>query len=379
MLRSYHFFSIFAHIHVQLFLTMRKFISTILLVLLGAASSFAAEPIKNIIYLIGDGMGLTSASMMQIEGSYAPTIFDRADNVALITTYSNDNRVTDSAAAGTALATGHKTNNTYLGVSPDGTPLESLTTLAQRQDMATGVVVTTYLQHATPGAFYAHTTSRHDYNLITEQLAESNFDVAIGGGMELFRDVYGSEEAAIEHLMEQGFGVARTMEQLASEDGAQRVIALLADKEIGAYSGTYLADATREALRLVDLRDNDNGFVIMVEGSLIDGMGHGNDAQGMQAEMVSFMAAIEVAVEYAERNEGTLVVVTADHETGGMSVVSNNSDFNLSEQGVEYRFSTDGHSGVMVPVYLYGDGAERINGVLDNATLGAMLKSFISK
>lgn len=337
----------------------------------------AQQPVKNIILLIGDGMGIAPVAMMQLENRYQKTIFDEAENIALTKTYSLDNRVTDSAASGTALATGHKTNNTYLGVLPDGTELESLCAAASHKGKATGVVVTTYLQHATPAAFYAHTTNRHEYTLISRQLAESSLDVAIGGGMAEFVKAYGSEEAAIEELNKRGFDVARTVAELDGCTAERRTIALLADWEVGADSGDYLARATEKAISLLDERDNNNGFVLMVEGSLIDGMGHGNDAKAMQKEMQSFMLAVEAAVEYAERTPGTLVVVTADHDTGGMAIVSSNSDFNLSEQGVEYRWTTDGHSAEMVPVYLYGTGAELINGIIENAELGTKLKELL--
>lgn len=340
-------------------------------------SSAAQQPIKNIILLIGDGMGLAPVAMMQLENRYEKTIFDEAENIALTKTYSLDNRVTDSAASGTALATGHKTNNTYLGILPDGTHLESLCDAASHKGKATGVVVTTYLQHATPAAFYAHTTNRHEYRLISRQLAESSLDVAIGGGMEEFIKAYGSEEAAIAELNKRGFKVARTMEQLDGCTAERRTMALLADREVGADSGDYLARATEKAISLLDQRDNDNGFVLMVEGSLIDGMGHDNNAKAMQKEMQSFMLAVEAAVKYAGRTPGTLVVVTADHDTGGMAIVSNNSDFNLSEQGVEYRWTTDGHTAEMVPVYLYGTGAELINGIMENSELGAKLKELL--
>lgn len=356
---------------------MRKLYLLTALLVVFAFNATAQQPVKNIILLIGDGMGLAPVAMMQLENRYEKTIFDEADNIALTKTYSLDNRVTDSAAAGTALATGQKTNNTYLGVLPDGTGLESLCAAASRKGMATGVVVTTYLQHATPAAFYAHTTNRHEYTLISRQLAQSSLDVAIGGGMAEFIKAYGSEEAAIEELHSRGFNVARTMEQLDNCTAERRTIALLADWEVGADSGDYLAEATKKAISLLDQRDNDNGFVLMVEGSLIDGMGHGNDAKAMQKEMQSFMLAVEAAVEYARRTPGTLVVVTADHDTGGMAIVSSNSDFNLSEQGVEYRWTTDGHSAEMVPVYLYGTGAEHINGIVENSELGAKLKELL--
>ncbi len=330
-----------------------------------------AQEVKNIIFLIGDGMGLASASMMQLENNYAPTIFDEADNVALQKTYSLDNRVTDSAASGTALASGFKTNNTMLGQLPNGTNVESLMELAADIGKATGIVVTTYLQHATPGAFYAHVPSRHEYATISEQLLASDIDIAIGGGMAFFEERYNNRKKAVKAIAESGFTLVESLD--ADMDG-ERVLALLADKEIDNRTG-YLAKATTAAIN--HLSECEEGFVLMVEGSLIDGMGHGNDAKGQQGEMRDFMEAMEVAVAYAREHSDTLVVVTADHETGGLAIISGNADFNLSEQGVEYKWATGGHSGVMVPIYLYGMGAELINGVMENADLGKRLKELI--
>ena len=346
-------------------------------ILLIAFTAFAtlvtaeAQEVKNIIFLIGDGMGLASASMMQLENNYEPTIFDSADNIALQKTYSLDNRVTDSAASGTALATGFKTNNTMLGQLPDDTNPESLMELAADKGKATGLVVTTYLQHATPGAFYAHVPSRHEYATISEQLLASDIDIAIGGGMAFFKERYNNRKKATKAITESGFTL---VESLDVDMSGERILALVADKEIENRTG-YLAKATAMAIEHLD--NNDNGFVLMVEGSLIDGMGHGNDAKGQQGEMRDFMEAIEVAVAYAREHTDTLVVVTADHETGGLAIISGNADFNLSEQGVEYKWATGGHSGVMVPIYLYGTGAELINGVMENADLGKRLKELI--
>ena len=344
---------------------------------LGITTLFAEQPVKNIIYLIGDGMSIASVSMMQLVNQYEPTIFDHAENIALQKSYSADNRVTDSAASGTALASGHKTNNTYLGVLPDGTAVESLTELAKSKGKATGVIVTTYLQHATPAAFYAHIPSRHEYATISEQLLESTLDLAIGGGMAFFSERYGNEKKAQKAIDKAEWTLARTMEEVTQASAEDRVLALLADKEVGEKSGDYLSKATTKALELLERRGGDEGFVLMVEGSLIDGMGHGNDAIAQQEEMRSFMGAIEVAVEYAKSHPGTLVVVTADHGTGGLALVSANADFTLSEQGVEFRWCTGGHSGEMIPIYLYGTGAESINGIMENSDLGNKLKELI--
>lgn len=336
-------------------------------------TSVVAQDVRNIIFLIGDGMGVASVSMMQVENGYEPIIFDKAENVALQRTYSMDNRVTDSAASGTALATGFKTNNTCLGVMADGTAVESLMDVAKREGKRTGVVVTTYLQHATPAAFYAHIPSRHEYEAISEQLAASSLDVAIGGGMTFFNKIYG--DAVKKMLKKRGFTLAQNLDEVRGVEAGERVMALVAEGEVVNRNDGYLADATREALRLLDCEE---GFVLMVEGSLIDGMGHANDAQAQQLEMRGFMEAIEVAVEYAESHPETLVVVTGDHETGGLSIVSCDSNFCLSEQGVEYRWTTKGHSGVMLPIYLYGACAEQINGIMENSELGAKLHSMIS-
>ena len=329
-----------------------------------------AQEVKNIIFLIGDGMGLTSVSMMQLECNYEETIFDRADNIALQKTYSLDNRVTDSAASGTALATGAKTNNTVLGQLPDGTPLESLMEVASAKGKATGVVVTTYVQHATPAAFYAHVASRHDYTTISEQLLASPLDIAIGGGTAYFDERYSGRNEALKAIEESGFTLLESLDDALWCDAPRQLI-LLAEKEVEHRLG-YLASATTTALYHLEREGGRKGFVLMVEGA-----GHGNDAVGQQAEMRDFMEAIGVAVAYAKKHPNTLVVVTADHETGGLAIVSGNADFNLSEQGIEYRWATDGHSGEMVPIYLYGAGAESINGIMENAELGAALKELL--
>lgn len=355
---------------------MRRLLSLISAIAL-VSNIAIAQDIRNVIYLIGDGMGLASVSMMQLENRYEPTIFDRADNIALQKTYSLDNRVTDSAASGTALATGQKTNNTMLGQLPDGTRLETLMEAASKLGKATGVVVTTYVQHATPAAFYAHVASRHDYTEITRQLLASDIDIAIGGGIHFFDERYGGREQALKAITDSGFTLYDTLEA-AEVSTAPRQLVLVADKEVENRTG-YLERATTAALTHLEREGGDSGFVLMVEGSIIDGAGHGNDAEGEQAEMRDFMEAIEVAVAYADSHPDTLVVVTSDHETGGLSLVSSNSDFNLSEQGVEYRWTTDGHSGIMVPVYLYGAGSELINGVMENSELGAKLMAIVAE
>ena len=140
----------------------------------------------------------------------------------------------------------------------------------------------------------------------------------------------------------------------------------------------YLCDATKKALEiLTNNAGRKGGFLLMVEGSQIDSEAHANNAQGILAETRDFDRAVGAAMDYADAHPGTLVVVTADHETSGLSITSNETDFTLSDSGVGYHFGTTGHSGTMVPVYLYGTGAERINGVMDNTELSKKIQSLM--
>ena len=351
-----------------------KQIRLFLLVLLVAVTSCVAAPkseeVRNVIYLIGDGMGLSHASMLEIEEGYRPTAFDRAQSIALVSTRSANNRVTDSAAAGTALATGTKINNSALGLTPDSVELTTMMELARDRGMATGLVVTCYLQHATPAAFYANTPKRSRYDEITEQLLACNFDVLIGGGTRWMN------EERWRQVGEQGYTIARNEEELLAAT-SDRLFALLAEENLpkAPERGDYLPKATAKALEL--LSREKEGFLLMIEGSQIDGAGHARNAAHLLAEMRDFEQTIAVAMDFADRHPGTLVVVTADHETGGLSMPSGNSDFTLSESGIDYRFGTGSHTGIRVPAYFYGAGAEQFGGQMDNTELARQIMRIV--
>ena len=349
------------------------------------AKSPKNEKVNNIIFMIGDGMGLGHVSMLQLEGKYQPTAFDRAQNIALIKTYSVNNRVTDSAAAGTALATGHKTNNSTLGQLPDGTPLESITTKAKNKNYGTGIVVTCYVQHATPAAFYANVESRGDNDGICDDFTKRDYDVMFGGGLRYFKQYYEKRNKDYnKELAALGYSLYTDLSKLGSIPSEGKVLGLFADGDLpAATSGKrdgYLANATQKALDILtnNAKKNKNkGFVLMVEGSKIDGESHSRNPQGILAETRDFAAAVDVAMNYADTHPGTLVVVTADHETGGMSIPSNKTDFTLPESGIGYAFGTSSHTATMVPVYLYGAGADSINGIMENSELGQKLQEIL--
>ncbi len=340
--------------------------------------------VDNIIYMIGDGMGLCHVSMLQIEGKYAPTSFDRAQNIAMIKSYSANNRVTDSAAAGTALATGFKTNNGMLGLTPDGKRVESITAKASEKGFATGLVVTCYLQHATPAAFYAHVKNRNESDKISYDFMESGIDVAFGGGSKTFAKAYKDSGKDYKELLKaEGYNVIFDEKEMADVTSG-KVVGLFAEESMPTLKegrGDFLARATEKALEILTANvkaDKKKGFVMMVEGSQIDYRSHANDLEGILDEMRDFDAAVKVAMDYADTHPNTLVVVCADHETSGLSIPSNKTDFTLPESGISYSFGTSSHTGIMLPVYLYGAGAEAINGIMENTELCIALQQLIN-
>lgn len=328
--------------------------------------------VKNVIMLIGDGMGTAHISALMLEERYQPINMDRAHAAALVKTYSANNRVTDSAAAGTALATGTKTGNHYLGVTIEGDTLTSIISRAERRGMQTAEVVTCYLTHATPAAFYAHVPNRAQYEDIAVEFLTSGIDVAFAGGL---RDFAARKDGRnlIPELEQQGYKVLTSFDEVADiHEG--RVVGLFANSHMPMATenrGDYLPDATAKALEILtaNCKKEKCGFFMMVEGSLIDVAGHNNNAQQIYAEMKDFDKAIGVAFDYADKHEGTLVVVCADHETGGLSLPSSKTDFTLSESGVEYRYGTTSHSATMISALFYGTGAKEFAAIMDNTEL----------
>lgn len=354
-------------------MTMRRICLSIFLLVattLTAAAQERADSVRNVIFMIGDGMGLAHISMLQIENDYAPTAFERAEGVALVVTRSANNRVTDSAAAGTALATGHKTGNGHLGVDLEGQRLESLIARAHDAGRPTGIVVTSYLQHATPAAFYAHVDDRGNQPTITEQLLESGVDVLLGGGRKWLSEERKEGGTYFDAFRQRGYRVIDTL-PAADTIRSGRLLGVLSEAHLPGLPerGDYLCRATEKALEILSADAAGRGFVLMVEGSLIDMAAHSNDAKELLGELRDFECAVAAAMDFADRTPGTLVVVVADHETGGLSIPANKTDFTQAENGLNYRFGTRSHTASMVPAYLYGTGAQALSGVMDNTEL----------
>jgi len=319
---------------------------------------------KNIIFLIGDGMGLT-----QVSGAMAisdePLALARAQIIGLMNTTAANAYVTDSAAAGTALAAGIKTDNGVIGQTPVGDEVPSLFDYAVEAGKSTGVVVTSAITHATPAAFTGHNKTRKDEEDLAADYLDSRPEVAIGGGRQFFEQ---REDGKFlpDTFAAQGYTIAYTLDEVLEAPTSAPLLGLLADKAMPRMTegrGDMLPLSTEKALEI--LGNNPQGFVLMVEGSQIDWGGHANDWEYVSTELFDFDQVVKIAFDYADAHPGTLVIVTADHETGGMSLVGGD----LKDKSVKAAWGTGGHSATMVPVYAYGPGAEAFAGIYDNTNV----------
>lgn len=318
---------------------------------------------KNVILLIGDGMGL---SHMYAAYTVAKDNIRmvQCPNIALVTTFSDSNYITDSAAAGTAIATGTKTTNGMIGMKPDKTPVKSVLKYAEDKGLATGLVATSSITHATPASFIANVESRKMLEEIARQFLETDIDVFIGGGYDNFTSRK-DKLNLVDSLLVRDYTVVRSIpEMMEVNDG--KLAALLYPEhapKISEGRGDMLSLATSKAIEL--LSKNKKGFFLMVEGSQIDWGGHDNNLDYIISETLDFDKACAVALDFAARDGETLVIITADHETGGLSIPGGD----LKAGKPEGKFSTGDHSAIPVPLYSDGPGSDQFHGFIDNTDI----------
>jgi len=323
---------------------------------------------KNIILFIGDGMGYQhiQAASYFATGKSDNLSFSNFPCTAEVCTASASSSITDSAASGTAMACGIKVENGVLGlrIPGDGAEVETLLEYASGIGKSTGVVTTTYLTHATPASFSAHEPSRNNYNEIAaDMLADSRPDVMMGGG---------ENGLSVAAAADAGYSTVSTAEELALHDDTLPVAGLFGTTHLPyEYDGTgSLPGLTDMVSKTLDMLSGfPDGFFLMVEGGRIDHAAHSNDLVRTVYETIEFSDAVELAVEWAGTAGDTLVVVTADHETGGLSIISDNGAGNLPE----VVWSTTGHTGSNVPLYATGPGAGRFSGTIENTRIHDVL------
>ena len=305
---------------------------------------------KNVILMIGDGNGLAQISATMIANRGKLTL-GHLRNLGLINTSSADDLITDSAAAGTALATGIKTNNRAIGQGPGGQDLHTLVEALGTQGFNTAIVTTDAIFGATPASFFANRTERDDTPGLVADLVDSGLDFFIAGGK-------GQEEKI------KGTFVTKTLDGLGDLD--QRTAVYLGEEKAPSMErgrGDALPQGVKKALEV--LGSDKAPFLLVVEAAQIDNGGHANNTSGIIREMLDFDRAIAEALKFADADGNTLVVITADHETSGFGIVGGDR----AQGTVQGDFLTVDHSAIMVPLFAYGPQAESFNGIYENTAV----------
>ena len=327
------------------------------------------KKVKNIIMMIGDGMGYEQVSCGWVVNG-GKLNMDMMPYTGTSRTYAVDRLVTDSCAGGNALSTGVKTKYGYIGLDPDANPVESTLKAAQAKGKKTGITVTCRINDATPADYACHSVTRKDEEGITAQYVDSDVDFLSGGGLHFWTERSDGRNL-VEEMKAKGYTFVDKLEDIAGAQGS-KFLGLYDEYDLKHVSerGPILLESTLKALEMLD---NPKGFFLMIEGSQIDDWGHRNKVGHMCEELLDFDRTLGAVLEFAARDGQTLVVVTADHATGGLTLLKGS----LEEQTVKVNFSTKGHNGIFVPVFAFGPHAEDFVGVHENGEVGQIMMNLI--
>lgn len=359
---------------------MKSWKLVVLLLILSIVAAAQTEKVpRNIILMIGDGMGVSHVTAAR---TYKGQLeLEKFKHVGLLLTHAyGKDYITDSGAAATALSTGVKTFYGAIAVGPDSSIVETVLERAKKKGKKTGLVVVCSITHATPASFVAHVPSRRMELQIAEQIAAGETDLLLGGGWGWFLpvDLGGRRKDGknlIQSMIQRGY-------VYVSSDSAYRALNLQSvNRLLGLFSENHVGNAqtrkpslremTKTALEF--LSRGENGFFLMVEGSQIDWAGHDNNSDQIIIETADFDDAIGEVIRFAQKDNETLVIVTADHETGGYALHGGS----LAERKVKGAFTTTHHTGSMVPLFAMGPGAERLTGIMDNTNVGKILMDLL--
>ncbi|WP_437371782.1 alkaline phosphatase [Maribacter litoralis] len=335
-------------------------------------SASKEEAPVNIILMIGDGMGVPQISTAFYFEDQTSN-FERFKSIGFHKSSSTSHWITDSAAGATAFSIGEKTYKRAIGVSADTVPKETILEKLQDKGYKTGLISLTSLTHATPASFYAHVKDRDMHEEIAEQLVVSNVDFFAGGGRKYFNQRKDAKNLFLE-LANRQYNVD-TLALSKSNASAKNAFILteegLPSKIDG--RGDFLKEATENALHYFDQANQP--FFMMIEGSYIDWGGHAENAEMVISEVSDFDRTLGAVLDFVESHPNTLLVVTADHETGGVSVgkfyETDKESGKKTEvpQKVGVYFNTDQHSGELIPVFAKGKGAHNFQGIYENSEI----------
>ena len=339
---------------------MKKALSFLSLIAL-SFFALAQSEVKNVILLIGDGMGLAQSYAAYLANDKSLSMYTMPYTGLSITSCA-DREVTDSGAGGTAIATGHKANYKAIGLDKNNTSHPSLLKIAKQYGKSTAIVCSCDLTHATPAAFVANVKNRDLQEQIALSYLEEYCDIALGGGAERFTSKGRKDKLnLIDSLAKRGYAVVYSQDEL-SKCESEKIFGLFAEGHLPEASkrGGVMQQYMLKALEQLD--KNPNGFFMMLEGSRIDMEAHLNKYDAMVEETLDFDRCVAIALDFAKRKGNTLVVVTADHETGGLTLPAKGSK-------TQDKWTTLNHTGVPVPIYSFGPGAENFTRVMQNTDI----------
>ena len=335
-----------------------------------------SEKPKNVILMIGDGMGLSQVSSPYFFSQEKPA-FNRFSEIGLVRTSSASHPITQSPAAATAIATGRKTYNVAIGMGVDSLPLRNITEILEKRGYMTGVIATSSITDATPAGFYAHQPHRDLQHEIAMDLVSSGIDFFAGGGIRYFIDTSGTDYFKINNI-EVNYAALKRIRN--PEPGKRYGFLLSADRMPAMLEGRgdFLGSATKIAMDY--LSSGEGGYFLMVEGSQIDWAGHANNVDYMTSEMNDFNRVINQVLDAAGRDGETLVIVTADHETGGFTLgAAGRNGYDADYSIISPSFATTNHSAALVPLFASGPGAEQFRGIYENTEIFHKLVELLNK
>ena len=331
---------------------------------------FKVDKPKNIIFLIGDGMGVSQV-FAGLTANKGRLYLENCKYIGFSKTSSGDNYITDSAAGGTALSAGVKTYNGAIGVDMNKNPVKTILEEASEKGLATGLVSSSAITHATPASFISHQESRSSYEDIAADFLKTDIDVFIGGGLDHFNKRKDGRNL-VEELKTKGYQIETDMQKIKKvKKGKLAGFTAQVHNPRMNERGDMLPDAAETAINI--LSNNDKGFFLMVEGSQIDWGGHAASTIYIVEDMLDFDQVIGQALKFAAKDKETLVIVTADHETGGMAITGGSMENGI----VQAAFPTGEHTAVMVPVFSYGPGAKEFIGIMENTEIHAKMKKLL--
>jgi len=351
---------------------------------------------RSIILVVADGAGIGHYTLSYYHNdSFAPATFQ---HVGLSTTHPADSgRVTDSAASGTALSAGVKTNNGLIALDVDSIAVKTVLEYAQEKGMATGLVATYVITHATPAVFAAHVDNRYDYPEIARQMLDAKVDVLFGGGRRLFlSEEEGGPQAInlLDSIAAEGVQVIDTLD--GTIDESRPVIGLFADGDLPHADRDRQPTTTAMALQALEILDNDpDGFFLMVEESQVDGGGHANNYEYARSEMASLNDLIDAMLAYQASHPEVLVLLVSDHDTGGLAMQNRfisyirqriiirrwffwRQEMTSSDNQLIAGWTSRDHTSNMVPIFATGPGSEVFDAVVDNIFIGQTLIEYVT-